>query len=215
MSQIVPTITATSAREYREQMAKVAPFAKRIHIDFSDGQFAPARLVNPAQAYWPDGAQVDFHFMFTNPTQYLETAISLKPDLVIVHAEASSDVLGMIRELKAVGIKTGVALLQQTSPLAYVELIAEVDHVLIFSGNLGHQGGSFADLALLSKVGQIRSINTAAEIGWDGGISQESAAQLVAGGVEVLNVGGDIQKAPDVQAEYEALGKAASAVNIT
>lgn len=212
MAEIVPTITAINAQEFREQMARIAPFAKRVHIDFSDGQFAPVKLVNPVQAYWPEGIVADFHFMFTNPLQHLETAISLKPDLVIVQAEAQGDLLGMLRELRAVNIKTGVALLQQSSPEQYQELIAECEHVLIFSGNLGHQGGSYADLRMLAKVRQIRAINATAEIGWDGGINAENAAQLVLSNIEVLNTGAAIQKAPDAKAAYEALVAAAKAV---
>lgn len=212
MVSIAPTVTATNAQEYREQMARIAPFAKRVHLDFSDGQFAPVRLVNPIQAYWPDGMTVDFHFMFANPTQHTETAISLRPDLVIIHAEAQGDLLGMLRQLRAVNIKTGVAFLQQTDPSGYRDLVAEVDHVLIFSGNLGHQGGSFADLKLLGKIRQIRAINATAEIGWDGGINTENAAQLVLGGIEVLNTGGAIQNSPDPKAAFDGLVAATQAV---
>lgn len=213
MAVIAPTITATNAQQFREQMARVASFAKRVHIDFSDGQFAPVRLVNVAQAYWPDGMVADFHFMFTNPTAYIETAISLRPDLVIIQAEAQGDLLAMLRELRAVNIKTGVAFLQQTDPDEHKDLIAEAEHLLIFSGNLGHQGGSFADLKLLSKIRQIRAVNATAEIGWDGGINTENVAQLVLGGVEVLNTGGAIHSATDPKAAYDALVTASQAVH--
>lgn len=213
MSIIVPTITATNAQQYREQMARIAPFAQRVHIDFSDGQFAPVKLINPVQAYWPEGLIADFHFMFTEPTLHVETAISLRPDLVIIQAEASGDLIGMMRELRAVNIKTGVAFLQQTDPSQYAQLIAEADHVLIFSGNLGHQGGSYADLKLLAKVRQIKAINSTAEIGWDGGINNENVAQLISGGVEVLNAGGAIHQSPDPKAAFQALQAASQAVH--
>lgn len=212
MISIAPTVTATNAQEYREQMARIAPFAKRVHIDFSEGQFAPVRLVDPIQAYWPDGMTVDFHFMFTNPLQYVETAISLNPDLVIIQAEAQGDLLSMLRQLRAVNIKTGVAFLAQTNPDDHRELVAEVDHALIFSGNLGHQGGSFADLRLLTKVRQIRAINATAEIGWDGGVNVENVPQLVAGGVEVLDVGGAIHSAANPREAFDALAKAVQPV---
>jgi ribulose-phosphate 3-epimerase len=213
MNVIAPTITATNAQEYREQMARIAPFAKRVHIDFSDGQFAPVRLINPIQAYWPEGLTADFHFMFTDPKQHIETAISLRPDLVIIHAEAQGDLIGMMRELRAVNIKVGVAFLQQTDPSQHEQLVAEADHVLIFSGNLGHQGGSYADLQLLSKLRQVKAINSTVEIGWDGGINSENIAQLVGGGVEVLNVGGAIHLSPDPKAAYQALQSAGLAVH--
>lgn len=213
MSVIVPTITATNAGEYRQQMAQIAPFAKRVHIDFSDGQFSPVKLVNLAQAYWPDGVIPDFHLMFMNPTQHVETVISLRPDLVIIQAEAQGDLMAMLRELRSVNIKTGVAFLQKTNVDDHRDLVAEVDHVLIFSGSLGHFGG-VADLLLLNKVRQIRAINSTAEIGWDGGITADNAAKLVVGGIEVLDTGGLIHNSTDPKAAFDVLQTAIQAVRI-
>lgn len=204
MAVIVPCVTATDAHAYREQMARVASFATRVHIDFSDGVFSPVKLINPIQAYWPEGIAADFHLMLKDPTAHLETVISLNPQLVILHAEAEGNMLAALLQLRALGIKTGVALLQQTTPESAHQLIAEADHVLIFSGDLGHFGGQ-ADMELLHKVAQIRAINPVAEIGWDGGVNAENAAQLTLGGVEVLNAGGAIQRAPDPEDMYKQL----------
>ena len=204
MAQIVPCVTAVDAHAYREQMARVAPFAKRVHIDFSDGQFSPVKMVNPIQAYWPEGIAADLHLMLKDPTVHLETVVSLNPQLVIVHAESQGNLTSMILQLRALGIRTGVALLQPTSPQAAHQIIAEADHVLIFSGDLGHFGG-MADLDLLKKVAQIKAINPTAEIGWDGGVNADNAAQLALGGVDVLNAGGFIQRAEDPKAAFTQL----------
>ena len=53
-SVICPCVTAQDPHAYREQMARIAPFAERIHVDFSDGILAPVRLINPIQAFWPE-----------------------------------------------------------------------------------------------------------------------------------------------------------------
>jgi ribulose-phosphate 3-epimerase len=204
MAVVVPCVTATDAHVYREQMARIAPFAPRVHVDFSDGEFSPVKLINPIQAYWPEGVQADLHLMLKNPIEHLETVISLNPQLVIFHAESGGNLLGALLQLRALGIKTGVALLQQTTPESAHQLIAEADHVLIFSGDLGHFGGQ-ADMTLLPKVAQIRAINPIAEIGWDGGVNAENASQLALGGIEVLNAGGAIQRSEDPQAAYDQL----------
>ncbi len=211
MSTICPSITAVDARAYREQMARVAPFATRVHIDFSDGVLAPIRLINPAQAYWPDGMIADIHLMFTSPADYIETVISLKPSLVIIHAEATGDLMGMMRQLRAVGIKTGIALLQQTQPDSARDLISEADHALIFSGTLGKFGGT-ADMALLDKVASIRAIKPEIEIGWDGGVNPDNAGKLAFSGVDVLVAGGAIHKALDPADAYNQMVKAVSAI---
>ena len=209
MATVVPCVTATDAHAYREQMARVAPFAKRVHVDFSDGEFSPVKLINPVQAYWPEGMVADLHLMLKNPEAHLETVVSLNPGLVIVHAESQGNLTGFVLQLRALGIRTGVALLQKTEPATARQLIAEVDHVLIFSGDLGHFGGQ-ADLTLLKKVAQIKAINSTAEIGWDGGVGLENAAQLALGGIEVLNAGGAIQRAEDPKATYKQLAELAA-----
>jgi pentose-5-phosphate-3-epimerase len=78
------------------------------------------------------------------------------------------------------------------------------DQVLIFSGHLGYHGGE-ADLGLLDKVAKVRAHHPEAEIAWDGGINDQNAAKLVAGGVNVLNVGGYIQNSSTPQEAYATL----------
>ena len=212
MSIICPSVTAPDAQAYRQEMSRIAPFANRVHIDFSDGEFSPVRLVNLAQAYWPEGIIADLHLMYKTPGKYIETAISLNPQLITIQAEADGDLLAVIRELRAVGIKSGVCLLQETQPDHVRNLISEVDHVLIFSGDLGHHGGH-ADVALLKKVPHIRAINPNAEIGWDGGVNAQNVAQLALGGIEVLIAGGAIQQVDDAKQAYDQLVDAAAKAN--
>jgi ribulose-phosphate 3-epimerase len=112
----------------------------------------------------------------------------------------------MLLELQAVGIKAGLALLPKSQPQDYVEEISHADHILLFGGELGHQGGT-ADLTVLGKVGDIRAINPTVELGWDGGITAENTPTLVEAGIEVLNVGGFIQHADDPKQAYESISK--------
>ena len=208
MPVVCPTVTAPDPHTYREQMARIEPFASRVHIDFGDGEFA-ARMVSIAQAYWPDHMTADFHVMYSHPYAHMETLVGLKPNMVVVHAEAEDDILAMVLELQAVGIKAGVALLKKTSPHDHVDAISRADHVLLFGGDLGHQGG-VADMSVLSKAADVRAINPTVELGWDGGITAENAPLLVQGGVEVLNVGGFIQHADDPAEAYKSIQKVVS-----
>lgn len=204
MAVICPTITASNPHTYREQVARVEPFATRLHIDLADGEFAPTKLVGVAQVYWPESVIADLHIMYKRPKQELETIIGLQPNLVIVHAEAEGDLRGMLLELQSVGIKAGVALLKDSQPEEYQDLLSTADHILLFAGNLGYQGGT-ADMNVLKKIADIRMINPTAELGWDGGISPENVPLLLQQGIEVLNVGGYIHRADDPAAAYKSL----------
>lgn len=204
MSIICPTVLAREPHEYREQIERIKPFAERIQVDLMDGIFTETKSINPIQVWWPEGMLADIHMMFEDPVAHIETLVSLQPNLIIIHAEAAGDLLGMVEHLKKCDMKVGVALLKDTSPEVAHALIPLVDHVLLFSGELGRFGGE-ADMHVLSKVAEIKRMNDSVEIGWDGGANAANARQLQTGGVDVINVGGAIQKSDDPETAYKSL----------
>lgn len=204
MSIICPTVLAGEPHAYREQLERVAPLASRVQIDFMDGDFAKPKSIGLAQAWWPDETMADIHLMYKHPLEYIETLVSLHPSMVILHAEAEGDLRGMMEHLQGLGIEAGVALLQDTSVESAKNLIEIADHVLIFAGNLGSFGGH-ADMKQLSKVVEIKAINPAVEIGWDGGANETNVAQLSESGIDVLNVGSAIQRAANPLESFQYL----------
>jgi ribulose-phosphate 3-epimerase len=204
MATICPTITAYDTHEYREQMERVKKFAQRLHVDFMDGIFAPTVSPGLDKAWWDDSDKIDIHLMHQKPGDFLLDLVKLNPHLVIVHAEADGSFYDIARELRDHDIKAGVALLKDTQVDIIKPALELVDHVLIFSGDLGHFGGT-AELALLEKVTEIKAMKPEIEIGWDGGINDMNISSLVAGGVDVLNVGGFIHKAKDPKNAYDTL----------
>ena len=204
-SAICPTITAVSPAQYQQQMDKVERLARRLHIDIADGQLAPRQLMAPDALWWPGGHVIDIHAMYQRPFDLLELFIVQHPHLVIVHAEADGDFVQFAHELRRHGIKVGVALLPRTPASLLAPALPLIDHVLIFSGNLGYQGGSSADFSLLDKVRQLRAHKPALEIGWDGGINNTNIRYLSAAGIDVLNVGGYLQRAADPYRAYATL----------
>jgi len=161
-------------------------------------------MVPPEKVWWPQGVIADIHAMVMRPEEYVDRLIGLKPHLIIFHAEVQNWFEADFRKIKKYGIKTGLALLKTTVPSTVADLIRMVDHVLIFSGDLGHYGGN-ASLMQLEKVRLIKAINPNLEIGWDGGVSIDNAFTLSQGGVDVLNSGGAINKADDPASVYDKL----------
>jgi ribulose-phosphate 3-epimerase len=204
VSNICPTVTAYDLDEYRAQINHVIPFADRIHVDLMDGQFAPTQSP-PLDTIWLPAHKVcDIHLMYQRPMDYLQQLIQLRPNMVVIHNEADVHHMHFAAELHKEGIKAGLALLQDTPVTHAEQVMHSFDHVLIFSGNLGHHGGQ-ANLELLDKVREVRAVHPEAEIGWDGGINAENARQLIEAGVDVLNVGGYVQRADDPAAAYATL----------
>lgn len=204
-TDICPTITASTAEEYRAQIERVVHFSRRLHIDIADGEFTPNKLLDINEVWWPGGMTADLHIMYKRPQDILDYAIALHPQLIIFQAESQAKFIDLVNKVKSHGIEVGLALLPETKIETIKPALALVDHVLIFSGNLGHQGGSVADLNLLDKAKEVRGINPLIEIGWDGGINQGNAKQIAQSEVDVLNVGGYIHHSDDPEDNYKRL----------
>lgn len=196
MSVICPTILAKDAHEFQTQMNRIKSFAKRIQIDLTDGVFAKTPTVALEQVWVPDAISADLHLMYKEPADDIDEALKLNPSMIIVHAEADGNFLKIAEKAHKQGVKVGVALLPKTSTHRVKPSLPEIDHILIFSGNLGEFGG-IADLHLLDKIKQLKEWKESLEFGWDGGVNSSNAEQLVEGGVDVLNVGGYIQNSAD------------------
>jgi len=205
MSIICPTVTAENAHVYREQIEKISSFANRLHVDLMDGIFTPNTSVSLDQVWWPEDKIIDVHLMHKAPLDAVEVLIKLRPSLVIIHKTNINEFLDIKSRLHQQGIKLGLALLAEDSVDSVADYVAQSDHVLIFSGNLGYQGGSKADLSLLAKVDAVKSINPDVEIGWDGGVNDNNVKQIMQAGIEVINVGGYIHFAKDSQQAYSLL----------
>ncbi len=204
MSVIAPAILSETEEAYKASIERLTTFVQRAHIDISDGEFAPVFLVPPDKLWWPKEWIVDIHAMVMHPMDYVDQLIALKPHLITFHVETGINLIPIFEKIKKAGIKAGIALLKPTVPASVADMIRAADHVLVFTGDLGHYGGN-ASLMQLEKIRLIKGINPNAEIGWDGGVSVENAYTLTQGGVNVLNVGGAIGNAEDPASVYATL----------
>lgn len=209
MSVVTPTITTDDPHEYRDQLELISTYALGVHLDFSDGVFAPSRLLPISKAWRRDDLITHAHIMYKNPLAQLKHILKLDADLVILHAE-SENVKRCLEELSINGVRTGIALLPETKVEALDDLRDLFDHVLVFGGHLGFQGGE-ADLELLEKVKEISHKYPDAEVSWDGGINDENIKMIAKSGVNVLNVGGFLHKSEDPRETFTILQEIASA----
>lgn len=203
MASVAPTINATTPADYARRIDNVKPFAKRLHIDVGDGVFTDVKTVGLAQVYDIDGVPFDLHLMMTHPESQFEDVCALAPQLVITHFEAPFDHQAFWKELREVDIKVGLAVNVETTIEQVKDLLPGIDHLLVFTGKLGHNGGEFrADC--LEKIAQARAINPDLEIAVDGGLGQETARLAIEAGADLLDVGSFIHDAADPEIAYIA-----------
>lgn len=206
MATICPTITAENTHVYREQIERVESFAERIHIDLMDGVFTPNKSIAPEQVWWPTSISASVHLMYKDPTSAIDVLLKQKPETIFVSAtEQGGENRIIAARCREAGVQFGVVLYPDDDPAVIREYADELDAVLIFSGNLGYQGGSRADISLLSRVDEIYKYKPGVRIEWDGGVNDKNISDIVHAGVDVCNVGGYIHSAVDPVAAYNTL----------
>ncbi len=204
MSIVCPTVLAHTVEEYNSQIKKITPFATRIQVDLTDGIFTTPKTIAPKDVWWPPSLVVDLHLMYQNPFEVIEQVILIKPQMAIIHVEAMVHHMHFAAELHKEGIKAGLAVLPETPIKNIEQILHSFDHLLIFGGHLGHFGGE-ADMQQLPKAAEAKAHHKDLEIGWDGGINDQNAKPLIDGGIDVLNVGGYIQKAEKPEFAFERI----------
>lgn len=207
---IAPTLLTADPAEFAKLSQLYPTFAKRMQIDVIDGSFVPqTTILDSAITALPQEIPVDMHMMVAKPSEHIKHILRLKPNLCIFHAEATENLLSFFEQLKQAGIKVGVALLPRTYPGQVEPYIKAADHVMIFAGALGKNGGE-ADMVQIEKVKLIRAINPEIEIGWDGGVNMENVRALAHSDINILNVGSAISKAEDPKTAFEELSAEAT-----
>lgn len=201
---VVPAILTDNEESYRAQIERINAFSRRVHIDVSDGNFAPAKTLAIDKIWWPKEWKADIHLMAAYPSQYLDAILKLQPSLCILHGEANEDLLPIFSTLKENNIRTGLAILPTTYPGLVRQYIDVVDHVLVFAGQLGVQG-SPADMMQMEKIGIVRSMKPELEIGWDGGANMTTMRALSHADLDVINVGSALSKVDNPAEVYHEL----------
>lgn len=182
-----------------------------IHLDIMDGVFVPNisyGLPIVSQIKKTATKPLDVHLMIVQPERYVEAFQKAGADILTVHLEASTHLHRTIQQIKACGMKAGVALNPHTPVNQLEDIIQDIDVVLVMSVNPGFGGQSFITHAL-EKVKKLKSLITATGsrclIEVDGGVNLETGQQLVTAGADALVAGSFVFKSADPIATIQAL----------
>jgi ribulose-phosphate 3-epimerase len=150
----------------------------------------------------------DVHLMIEHPEQYAEAFQKAGADILTVHAEACIHLHRNIQQIKALGMKAGVALNPHTPVHVLENVIEDIDVVLVMSVNPGFGGQHFIPQTI-PKLRQLKALieqhlaPTLIEV--DGGITIENAAAIIRAGADVLVAGNTVFSAPDPEAVIKQL----------
>ena len=169
--------------------------AEWVHLDIMDGVFVPNisyGLPVVEQIKKASRKVLDVHLMIVQPERYVEAFRKAGADILTVHAEASTHLHRTLQQIKACGMKAGVALNPHTPVGTLEDIIGEADVVLVMSVNPGFGGQSFIAHAV-EKVRKLKRLikeaGSGALIEVDGGVNTETGRLLVEAGADALVAG--------------------------
>jgi ribulose-phosphate 3-epimerase len=173
------------------------------HLDVMDGAFVPnISFGQPViAALKPKTTKTfDVHLMVEKPERYAEDFKKAGADILTVHEEACTHLHRNIQQIKALGMKAGVALNPHTPVDVLEYVIAEIDLVCLMSVNPGFGGQKFIGTTI-QKIKDTKALitkyNSKALIEIDGGVTLDNAAELIAAGADVLVAGNTVFSAMD------------------
>lgn len=165
-----------------------------IHFDVMDGHFVPRlgfppEIIKGIKSVSP--LPVSVHMMITDPIKYAKVFTDAGADSLVVHTESVKDVSGLVDTLRGLNVKAGLALKPET-PLSILDnVLDKIDIILLMAIQPGILGQKFNEqiynkiTALKQKLDKYPNV----EIEVDGGVTLDTAPDLVKRGVNILDCG--------------------------
>ena len=183
------------------------------HLDVMDGVFVPnITFGSPVLDIFKNYAKkpLDIHLMIVNPENYIEKFSSYNPHIITIHVEAVKDVGAVVKKLKKLNIKAGLAI-NPDSPIKHLEpYINEIDMVCLMGVFPGFSGQKFINKTnsrLRDLKNLIESKKSKVLIQIDGGVDLSNVKELSRLGADILVSGSCIFKSKNPSKIIDSLKK--------
>lgn len=202
---VAPSILSADFSKLGEEIKALEQAgADWIHVDVMDGHFVPNLTIGApvVKALRPiTKLPLDVHLMIENPEKYVGDFAKAGADYLTVHIEATKDPVGLLNQIRSLGVKPGITLRPGTALSAITELLPIVDLVLVMTVEPGFGGQSFME-DQVAKVSELHSIRSKKGLHFlievDGGVSDLTAQKIKS--ADVLVAGNFVFKGPYAEA---------------
>jgi ribulose-phosphate 3-epimerase len=217
--KLAPSILSADFARLGEEVALLEEAgADWVHVDVMDGHFVPNLTIGPpvvAALRRATALPLDVHLMIEAPERYLEAFADAGATTLTVHYEACIHLHRTVERIRELGMRPGVALNPMTPLAVLEEVLPYLDLVLVMTVNPGFGGQRYiptsaARVARLRRELEQRHL-WGVDLEVDGGITVETAGEVVEAGANVLVAGAAVFKgeAPSVQENLAMIRSAA------
>jgi ribulose-phosphate 3-epimerase len=187
-----------------------------LHVDVMDGQFVDnisfGHIILGAIDSITD-LRLDVHLMVEDPEKQIEKMRASGADMISVHTEAVREPVAVLRRIRGLGAKAGIALNPDTRAEAVTGLLRHTDYILVMGVHPGSSGQKFIEstgpkIQTLRKLIDERGLDVKLEV--DGGINPSTVQFVARAGVDIIVAGDAIFKSPDPASAISELKKLTS-----
>lgn len=165
-----------------------------LEVDVMDGIFVP-RIGLPPEIIKAvrliTKLPISAHMMIQDPERYAKVFTEAGAATLIIHFESTAHVHRTLKTIRGYGVKVGIAL-NPATPLTTLEYILDdIDLVMLMAINPGILGHKLIP-AILKKIADLKIIlaqQPNIKIQVDGGVTFESAAEMIKLGADILVCG--------------------------
>lgn len=184
-----------------------------IHVDQMDGNFVSEYNFIPEDIipYFNNISKpLEVHLMTINPQQYFDIYSTLNTKLIYIHYELDENISELIKQIKKLKIKAGLAINPETSINDIKSYLKDIDSVLVMSVHPGKGGQTFIPSSLV-KIKELKTLkeylNYHYTINVDGGINDLTAMQCKEAGVDIIVSGSYICMSGNYEEQINKLRK--------
>lgn len=204
MEKAIPSVFATTPKEYHKRFELAKSLSKRIHLDVMDGKFVRGKSPK-LTILKTKGKEIDAHLMVAQPNKYIADLKKIGVRRAYIHFEIK-DLLENIIEMKESGINVGLAI----SPKSKIEDVLPyspfIKSFIVMGVVPGKEGQEFI-ASTPARVSTLRRLVGDKEILVDGGMNIKTVGRLPANTIPIA--GSSVSTAEDPKKEIALLRKAA------